>query len=88
MSELNTPHNRAVWFDIPVVELDRAVKFYRAVLAIEVSVHEFDGFFFGVLDHKEGNGGCLVPKPDEVASDSGRRALHRSSRFSRANSRL
>ena len=71
MSDLNTVHNRAVWFDIPVVELDRAVKFYKAVLAIEVSVHEMEGFSFGVLDHKEGNGGCLVPKPDEIASDSG-----------------
>lgn len=71
MSQLNRDHNRAVWFDIPVVDLARAVKFYQAVLAIEVSVHEVEGFSFGVLSHDEGNGGCLVPKPEEVGRDSG-----------------
>lgn len=71
MSTLNRDHNRAVWFDIPVVELERAVKFYQEVLAIEVSVHDFEGFSFGVLDHADGNGGCLIPKPEEVARDTG-----------------
>lgn len=71
MSTLNREHNRAVWFDIPVAELDRAVQFYQEVLAIEVSVHEFEGYTFGVLAHETGNGGCLVPKPEEVARDTG-----------------
>ena len=34
MSDLNSKHNRVVWFDIPVIDLDRAAQFYRAVLAI------------------------------------------------------
>ena len=71
MGELNSKVNRAVWFDIPVADLERAVAFYRAVLAIEVFVEEAQGFTFGVLEHEDGNGGCLVPKPDDVASDRG-----------------
>jgi predicted enzyme related to lactoylglutathione lyase len=71
MSELNTKHNRAVWFDIPVVDLDRANAFYAAVLGIRVDKAEFDGFTFSVLEHDQGNGGCLVPKPEEVTSDTG-----------------
>lgn len=71
MSELNKLHNRAVWFDIPVVDLDRASSFYREVLAIAVDQESFDGFSFSVLEHAEGNGGCLVPQPDEVCADKG-----------------
>lgn len=71
MSDFNQTSNRAVWFDIPVVDLDRAIAFYRGVLAIGVDKAEFDGFSFGVLEHKDGNGGCLVPKPDEVIGDKG-----------------
>ena len=36
MSDLNATHNRAVWFDIPVRDLDRAAAFYAGVLAIKV----------------------------------------------------
>ena len=57
MSDLNSTHNRAVWFDIPVADLDRAAAFYRAVLSIKVTKSDFDGFSFCVLDHEEGNGG-------------------------------
>ncbi len=71
MSETNTINNRAVWFDIPVSDLDRAVAFYKAVLAIDVHKQDFDGLQFAVLDHGPGNGGCLVIKPDEVIGDKG-----------------
>jgi len=71
MSALNTKHNRAVWFDIPVVDLKRASAFYATVLNIRVDEADFDGFAFSVLEHEEGNGGCLVPKADEVTSDKG-----------------
>lgn len=70
MSELNTKHNRVVWFDLPVADLDRAIKFYSAVLAIGVHRESHEGFEFAVLDHDQGNGGCLVPKTDEVADTS------------------
>ena len=71
MSDMNSQHNRAVWFDIPVVDLDRAAAFYRAVLAIEVTKQQFDDFAFCFLAHDQGNGGCLVPAPSEVTSTGG-----------------
>ena len=71
MSDLNREKNRAVWFDIPVVDLPRACAFYRHVLAIQVSEENFDGLEFAVLEHEEGNGGCLVPQPDQVTSSAG-----------------
>lgn len=71
MSDLNQKINRVVWFDIPVADLDRARAFYRAVLDIEVHQESFDGFRFCVFDHKDGNGGCLVPNADEIAESGG-----------------
>src|SRR5262249_37341170 len=66
MSEMNSAHNRAVWFDIPVADLDRAAAFYRAVLEVGVHKEEFQGSAFCFIEHGEGNGGCLVPDPANV----------------------
>jgi len=41
------------------------------VLAIEVSTTEFGGFRMAVLEHEDGNGGCLYPKPDEISGSRG-----------------
>ena len=71
MSDFNQTHNRAVWFDIPVADLDRAIAFYRAVLAIAVDKVEAGDTSFAVLAHEHGNGGCLVPNPAEVIGDKG-----------------
>lgn len=71
MSDLNARHNRVVWMDIPVADLDRAAAFYEAVLAIKVSKDSFNGFEFAVLEHDEGNGGCLIPMPDNVGAAPG-----------------
>jgi predicted enzyme related to lactoylglutathione lyase len=72
MSDFNSKNNRAVWFDIPVNDLDRAKSFYAAVLAIGVTKQEFGEFKFCVLDHQDGNGGCLVPaKGGEITSTGG-----------------
>lgn len=68
MSDFNSKHNRAVWFDIPVADLDRAARFYGAVLGIKIHKETFGEFTFCVLDHHDGNGGCLVVKPDEVST--------------------
>ncbi len=68
MTDFNTQHNRAVWFDIPVVNLDRACQFYHEVLAIEVKKEKFDAFEFAVFEHNDGNGGCLVPNPDDISN--------------------
>ena len=71
MSDLNSVHNRAVWFDIPVADLDRAAAFYRAVLGVDVEKNAFDGFSFCVIEHDKGNGGCLVPGADQITSTGG-----------------
>ena len=71
MGDWNYQHNRAVWFDIPVADLDRAQVFYSAVLGVGVSKESFGETSFGVIDHQDGNGGCLVISPNEVAADAG-----------------
>ena len=56
--------NTAVWFDLPVQNLDRAVGFYSAVLAGQCEKQEFSGFTFALLPHFNEEGavsGCLVP---------------------------
>ena len=59
--------NRAVWFDVPVADLDRAIRFYAAVLAIDVHREKFEQFDFAVLEHEQGNGGCLIPDAGAVS---------------------
>ena len=71
MADFNAENNRAVWFDIPVVDLDRSITFYSEVLAIDVGKEEVENCTFAVLEHKDGNGGCLVPKATEVTHDKG-----------------
>ncbi len=75
MGDMNSEKNRAVWFDIPVADLDRATRFYAEVLAIDVSMQTFDDFKFSVLEHQAGDqygiGGCLVPKANEITADKG-----------------
>lgn len=71
MSDFNSKNNRAVWFDIPVADLDRATNFYAKVLAVGVSKESFNDFTFSVIHHEDGNGGCLVPHPDQISSTGG-----------------
>ena len=49
MADLNTAHNRAVWFDIPVEDLERANSFYRAVLGCDVTTESYEGLAFSVI---------------------------------------
>lgn len=64
--------HQVVWCDIPVVDLDRAIRFYSAVLGASIKKEEFPGMAMAVLPH-EGNdvGGCLVSHPDNKPSDHG-----------------
>jgi uncharacterized protein len=71
MSDLNTLHNRAVWFDIPVADLNRAQAFYQAVLGVAVERSDFRGTSFCVLAHDQGNGGCLVLDAAAITSTGG-----------------
>jgi predicted enzyme related to lactoylglutathione lyase len=53
--------NQIVWCDIPVKDLDRAIKFYSAVLGQAVSKETVGEMIFGLLpDAYSGVSGCLV----------------------------
>jgi predicted enzyme related to lactoylglutathione lyase len=71
MSDLNSQHNRVVWFDLPVLDLERACRFYEAVLGLPVHREAFGELRFGVLTHELGNGGCLVPGTPAPDPDTG-----------------
>jgi predicted enzyme related to lactoylglutathione lyase len=52
--------NRIVWVDIPVLKLDRAIRFYTAVLGSEVERVDYPGMSIGSFAHKDGEAaGCL-----------------------------
>ena len=64
--------NQIVWADIPVKDLDRAIKFYSAVLGSPVHKEEIPGAPIGVLPHQEGDaGGCLVQGAGNEPSTKG-----------------
>src|SRR5690349_19006073 len=59
--------NQVVWFDMPIIDLERAVRFYSAVLGGAVQKQQFSGIHFAVLPHQEGAvSGCLVPSDDKT----------------------
>jgi uncharacterized protein len=53
----------AVWFDLPVHDLDRAMRFYSYVLALPMVRENSGGRTFAVLSCPGGAGGCLIPIP-------------------------
>jgi len=71
MSDFNTKHNRVVWMDIPVANLDRSIAFYTGVLAIELYCQTYEDMKFAILEHEQGNGGCLVVDPDAISAVHG-----------------
>jgi predicted enzyme related to lactoylglutathione lyase len=64
--------NQIVWCDIPVLDLDRAIRFYSAVLGAEVEKREFPGMTAGILPHNDGEvGGALVTSETEKPAEKG-----------------
>jgi uncharacterized protein len=59
------------WTDIPVTNLDRAVKFYSAVLGKEVRRFSDGGAEYGLLAHEEQSAsGCLCVRSDSGGVDN------------------
>ncbi|AKA33736.1 Glyoxalase/bleomycin resistance protein/dioxygenase [Flagellimonas lutaonensis] len=55
------------WFEIPVVDMDRAKKFYEEVFQIEIQVQDFSGTLMGWFPWAEGKPGCsgsLILQPE------------------------
>lgn len=57
-----------VWVDIPVLDLERAIKFYSAVLGSPVTQEGGPGFSFGIFAHGNDDvAGCLYSPDDDNA---------------------
>jgi predicted enzyme related to lactoylglutathione lyase len=64
--------HQVVWFDLPALDLDRAIAFYSAVLGTAVRKQEFPGMAIGVLPHGDGDvSGCLYQTESNPPSDHG-----------------
>jgi predicted enzyme related to lactoylglutathione lyase len=65
--------HQVVWFDIPVRDLDRAIRFYSAVLGAELKKEQAGpGVSMATLPHADGFiGGCLLQNADAKPSESG-----------------
>ena len=67
-----TYKNTFCWIDIPVIDLDRAITFYSAVLSSPVKNVSEHGFSFGLLPHTEDNvSGCLCVMENRKPSQDG-----------------
>jgi predicted enzyme related to lactoylglutathione lyase len=58
----NCNANQVVWCDIPVKDLDRAMRFYSAVLGAPIKKEQQEGMTFALLPHaaEHGVSGCLT----------------------------
>jgi hypothetical protein len=64
--------NQIVWVDIPVKDLDRAIRFYSAVLGAPIKKEQFPEMAIGIFPHDEGEvGGCLFKREGEEPSTKG-----------------
>ena len=64
--------NQVVWVDIPVKDLERAIRFYSAVLGAAVKKETLPEMAIGILPHNDGEvGGCLFKREGEEPSSRG-----------------
>jgi uncharacterized protein len=64
--------HQIVWVDIPVLKLDRAIRFYSAVLGMQVEKVEYPGMSIGSFPHKDGEvAGCLYLSDKVKPSEDG-----------------
>jgi uncharacterized protein len=64
--------NQVVWCDIPVKDLDRAIKFYSGVLGQAIKKESMPGMTFGLLPHAQDSvSGCLVETTETKPSADG-----------------
>lgn len=64
--------NQVVWFDIPCKNLDRAMKFYSAVLGCQIEKQGDPSFPLGILPHSNDTvGGCLYEEADRAGGENG-----------------
>jgi hypothetical protein len=60
-------HNIVGWFEIPVTDMERAIRFYEAVFEFKLSRNQMgplDMAWFPWIEETTGSGGSLVYHPD------------------------
>jgi hypothetical protein len=61
--------NAINWFDIPVTNMDRALKFYNTIFGVDMSAIEpMPGFKMAMFPSEEGVGGAIVQGEGYVPS--------------------
>ncbi len=66
-------NNLVGWFELPVIDMDRAKKFYETVFDISISVHDLGGLIMGWFPSdrsKPGATGSLVKHEMYAPSDT------------------
>ncbi len=64
--------NHIVWVDIPVLKLDRAIRFYSAVIGSQIEKEVYPGMTIGSFPHKDGEAaGCLYTSESVKPSADG-----------------
>ena len=66
--------NMVGWFEIPVDDMERAIKFYETILDVKISKQDFGGFLMGwfpFAEDKPGAAGTLVKQEAYVPSEKG-----------------
>ncbi|MBA3898782.1 MAG: VOC family protein [Bacteroidetes bacterium] len=67
-------NNPVGWFELPVTDMDRAIKFYNAVLNVNIQKLDFGGLLMGWFPFNEegiGTSGSLVQQEEYKPSTSG-----------------
>lgn len=69
-----TKHNPVSWFEIPVIDMDRAVKFYEFVFNIKLEkkvMGELEMAWFPMFDESIGATGSLMKNKNYIPSKDG-----------------
>ncbi|MEC7118799.1 MAG: VOC family protein [Pseudomonadota bacterium] len=71
---MNPPNTHAInWFEIPTVDLDRAITFYETLLATTITREQCSDIHMGIFPYQpeQGVGGALIAMPEIEPSTQG-----------------
>jgi len=67
----NKLKNYVNWFEIPVLNLERAVEFYNRIYNIHMEMTEMNEYSMAFFPTNNGIGGALVMGPGSIPSETG-----------------
>lgn len=59
------------WFEIPALNIDRAVEFYNNIFQIEMKMASMNGYSMAYFPTKTGTGGAIISGEGSVPSQKG-----------------